>query len=679
MLEPSDASSSERENPAHTIPPPIAFRKSLLRAVSPCHSHGKTAWKAKLLICLCGTFLAVSVVSCAKPLFPPSAVKDLDPALQMGISNPEADVYFKDHLAQAGGRIIAIEQTSDGTLITAEELPLTEAATGVVETAKSTGWFVFLYKGLIDPLGLQQGNKFILVGLVKGTQKVTINGVQRLAPYVLARCVHVWETGRYAISDFPNLPGGYYPLEHQTYCIDSPFETSSSSWTGAVSHGIAIGDVTSDSAVVWFRTDGPAQVEVRFATVKNWEQFELGGAQQQSLMKTEQFSTNKEQDFTVKVPLTGLVPATRYRYDVRTIQLAQPPGSTTITTQGEFMTAPSSDESAPTTFLWSADLGGQHRCRDEQTGYPIFDILRAQKPDFTILLGDLIYGDDQCPSPPNASGSEFTASTLSQYRAKHRYQRGSLALQRFLASVPIWATWDDHDVRNNFSGPYDPQMPLGRQALLEYWPILTPPGDPTRLYRQLRYGADLEVFILDTRQYRSRNADLDGPNKTMLGQTQLAWLLDGLAHSTARWKLIATSVPLSTPKGGGLAMPGNDSWARGKDGTGFQTELRVIVDTILSRQIRNVVWLAGDVHYVQANAYDANGDGVIDFHEFICGPLSGASMAPLLPDPAFKPTTLFSEGGFMNFGKVTVRGTTLDVTIIDDSGKARFSYQLMAH
>ena len=458
----------------------------------------------------------------------------------------------------------------------------------------------------------------------------------------------------------------------------SPFDTDASSLTGAVSHGVATGDVTSDAAVVWLRTDGPAQVEVRFATVANWERFELGGTQQSSFVKTEQFMTKKEQDFTLKVPLKGLIPATRYRYDVRTIQPAQRSVSTIGTTQGEFMTAPLSDESVPATFLWSADLGGQHRCRDEQSGYPIFDTMRVQKPDFTILLGDLIYADDTCPSPPNASGSAFTASTLNQYRAKHRYQHGSLALQRFLASVPIWATWDDHDVRNNFSGRYEPQMPIGRQALLEYWPIRTPPDDPTRLYRQLRYGADLEIFILDTRQYRSRNADLDGPNKTMLGPTQLAWLLDGLARSTAKWKLIATSVPLSSPKGGSLAMPGNDSWARGEDGTGFQTELRVIVDTILLRQIRNVVWLAGDVHYVQANAYDPNGDGVIDFHEFIGGPLSGASMSPLLPDPAFKPTTLFSEGGFMNFGKVTVRGATLDMTIIDDSGKVRFSHQLTA-
>jgi alkaline phosphatase D len=104
----------------------------------------------------------------------------------------------------------------------------------------------------------------------------------------------------------------------------------------------------------------------------------------------------------------------------------------------------------------------------------------------------------------------------------------------------------------------------------------------------------------------------------------------------------------------------------------------VIVNAILSQRIRNVVWLAADVHYAQVNAYDPNGDGTIEFYELISGPLSAASPAPLLPDPAFKPTTLFSEGGFMNFGKVTVRGTLLDVTIIDDSGRVRFSHQLMA-
>ena len=199
----------------------IAIRRSLLLGMTPYHSHGKTWWKAKLLISSCGVFLTLSVVACTEPLFPPAAVKDLDPALQMGIFNPEADIYFKGHLAQAGGRIITLEQTSDGILITAEELPLTRASTRVVETAKPVGWFVFLYGGQIDPAGLQQGNEFIMVGLVEGTQRVTIKGVQRLAPYLVARCLHVWKTGRYASSDFPNLPDGYYPLEQQTYCLSS--------------------------------------------------------------------------------------------------------------------------------------------------------------------------------------------------------------------------------------------------------------------------------------------------------------------------------------------------------------------------------------------------------------------------------------------------------------------------
>ena len=462
-------------------------------------------------------------------------------------------------------------------------------------------------------------------------------------------------------------------------CSLSPQGIQQDSLTGVISHGVASGDVTSNSALIWVRTDGPAQGQVRVVTTADWERFESGKAQQQSSVNTEEFASRKEHDFTVKVPIEGLIPATRYRYDIRIMDPAQLAVAAAVTSQGEFITAPSPEQSAPVTFLWSADIGGQNRCRDEQAGYPIFDLMRLQKPDFMILLGDLIYGDDTCQSPPNAPGSKFTASTLDQYRAKHRYQHGSPALQRFLESVPLWAIWDDHEVRNNFSGPYDSQMPLARQAFLEYWPIRTPADDPTRLYRQVRYGADLEIFILDTRQYRSRNSELDGPNKTMLGKAQLAWLLDSLVRSVARWKIIATSVPLSNPKGGTIATPGNDSWAKGKDGTGFQTELRVIVDTILSRQIQNVVWLAGDVHYVQANAYDPNGDGVIDFHEFICGPLSAASPTPLPPDPAFKPTTLFSEGGFMNFGKVSLRGTILDVTIIDESGAIRFSHQLMAH
>jgi alkaline phosphatase D len=305
--------------------------------------------------------------------------------------------------------------------------------------------------------------------------------------------------------------------------------------------------------------------------------------------------------------------------------------------------------------------------------------MRSLRADAMLFLGDTVYGDEVCTAPPNVAGSAFAAQTADQYRAKHRYQRGAASLRRFLAETPVMVTWDDHEVRNNFSGPYDSQMPAGRQALLEYWPIGTPVEEPTRLYRTFRYGADIELFILDTRQYRSRNSHPDGPDKTMLGAGQRDRLLRWLSQSTATWKVIVTSVPLSNNvKGGTPRAPGHDSWARAADGTGFEHELKIIVETILTGGIRNVIWLAGDVHYVQANAYDPSGDGEPDFHEFIAGPLSANPVRPVTPAPTFRPTTLFSDSGYFNFGLVTADKQQFQVQIFDAEGKVRQVYTVAA-
>ncbi len=435
--------------------------------------------------------------------------------------------------------------------------------------------------------------------------------------------------------------------------------------TVPLAHGVASGDVTSRSARIWLRTAGPAQVELEWTP----------DGQDREHSRALVFSTSQDRDYAATVAVENLRPATRYRYTVNARRTNQRSSREIIEESGSgvFMTPPADDKSEPFTFLWSGDLGGQKRCRDEWVGYPIFYRMLQVKPVFAILLGDTIYGDDTCPSPPNAPGSELAAATLDQFRAKHRYQRGSHAVQRFLASVPVYAMWDDHEVQNNFSGPHDPLMPTGRQAFLEYWPIGTTPEEPTRLHRKFRRGADAEFFILDTRQYRDRNADRDSPTKTMLGSAQREWLLEGLARSTATWKFIVTSVPLSNPKGGTTQMPGNDSWARAEDGTGFRTELRTIVNAILKGRVRNVVWLAGDVHYTQVNTYDPNGDGTPDFHEFIAGPLSAVPGKPIPPDSAFKPTTLHSEGGFYNFGLVTVNKGELRLEIVDDTGLPRFT------
>jgi alkaline phosphatase D len=461
---------------------------------------------------------------------------------------------------------------------------------------------------------------------------------------------------------------------------NSPFQESVVLAKDLLPQGIAVGDVTSRSAALWVRTDGPAVVQVEWATPSTWETVSKMATAVAPVARTGRLTTDAESDFTRTIRLEGLSPATRYRYRilVGTREAENDHGRPKLAANGELTTLPDAGTSAPLTFVWGADLGGQHRCRVGSEGYPIFEVMRRQRPDFFVFLGDTIYSDDPCPSPPNEPGADFTSTTLREYRARHRYQRGAEALRRFLETVPVYAIWDDHEVQDNFAGPFEARMPDGRRALLEYWPIATPSDDPYRLYRSVRYGANLELFILDTRSYRSRNADRDGPAKTMLGPAQLKWLLDGLRSSTATWKVIATSVPLSIPKGGGLTVPGYDGWAGGPDGTGFERERQIIVDTILGHKVRNVVFLAGDVHYVQANAYDPDGDGMPDFHEFIAGPLSAATGRMVYPSPALKPRTLVHEGGFYNFGLLRVTASSFEVRVLDDAGKVRFSYVLSA-
>lgn len=421
-------------------------------------------------------------------------------------------------------------------------------------------------------------------------------------------------------------------------------------------------------------------VQVEWAPPSMWEKVSKLATAVAPVARSPRMTTSADTDYAATIALQGLVPSTRYRYHILVgkAQTGENHHEVTLAARGEFTTLPDGRTSVPLTFAWSGDLGGQHRCRVGPEGYPIFEVIRRQRPDFFLFLGDTIYSDDVCPSPPNEPGADFTAITLSEYRARHRYQRGAEALRRFLETVPVYVIWDDHDVKNNFAGPVEAQMPDGRQALQEYWPIATASDNPHRMYRAVRYGADLELFILDTRSYRSRNADRDGPAKTMLGSAQVQWLLEGLKNSTATWKVIATSVPLSIPKGGGLEVPGNDGWAGGPDGTGFERERQVIVDAILDRKIRNVVFLAGDAHYVQANVYDPNGDGIPDFHEFVAGPLSAAPGRMTYPSPALKPTNLLHEGGYHNFGLVKVTASSFEASILDDKGEVRFVHRLSA-
>ena len=164
-----------------------------------------------------GSFL---VMACSTSLFPSSVTRDVTP-MEFGVLQAQPDV-FRGRVVQLGGRIVGAEETQAGVVFRVQELRVDDHPVyGPSETLHPTEEFAILYPGKVDPAGMRYGNKLIVIALVKGSQTVSVDGVPRVEPYVVARCMHVWKTGgygMYGIEDFPHTTDGYWPLEHQTYC-----------------------------------------------------------------------------------------------------------------------------------------------------------------------------------------------------------------------------------------------------------------------------------------------------------------------------------------------------------------------------------------------------------------------------------------------------------------------------
>ncbi|MEX2247183.1 MAG: alkaline phosphatase D family protein [Dehalococcoidia bacterium] len=372
--------------------------------------------------------------------------------------------------------------------------------------------------------------------------------------------------------------------------------------TATFSDGIASGDVTATTAVVWTRAEGADLLTVEVATDASFGAASL----------SQRAETSADRDFTVEATVEGLTPDTRYYYRFR--------AGDTLSPQGAFTTAPADAASRVVRFVFSGDSDG----RRNPDGTPVFnefevlDTAAAEQPDFFLYFGDTIYGD-----------RDPEATTLPEYRAKYRQNRTYRALRDILAAAPIVTVWDDHEVVNDFAGTtVDPaRLAAGRRAFGEYWPIGE--GSGNTLYRSFPYGRDLELIVLDERTYRDASvigacvideaADpipaagdpaapenvrglrqfvglppdappgcleaLSDPARTMLGAEQEQWLKDTLRASGATWKVVVNAVPVQML----LALP-YDRWE------GYAAERRELLEFLRDEDIRNVLFVTTDFH-----------------------------------------------------------------------------------
>jgi alkaline phosphatase D len=434
-----------------------------------------------------------------------------------------------------------------------------------------------------------------------------------------------------------------------------------------VTHGVIVGDVTARSAVLWARADRVATLRVRLS----------GGPYRLKAVRV-----RAGDDYTGHVLITRLKPDRTYRYRVW-FSNGQRNGRVV---RGSFRTAPSDDNADPVTLAFGGDVAGQNVCRDAAEGFPIMSTIRSARPDVFVGLGDMIYADNAC-------------------EATWRYARADRAQQHLLASTNYVGVWDDHEVVNDFgplhdtrdTPPYTPGvhlLPIGLDAFIDYAPIAVAPNTPKRLYRSLRWGKHLELFVLDTRQYRDANGASDSPNrpKTMLGREQLTWLEHSLATSNATWKVIVSSVPMSIPTGSPPAN-GRDGWANFDQATGFENELLDILRFLERRRIDNTVWITTDVHFAEIFRYTpfaARPDFKV--HELVTGPLNAGIFPTRDFDSTLNPERLAFFGPatpeavtswaeakrWFNFGTLAIdRRGSLTMRIVNTAGERAFQLEVM--
>ena len=239
-------------------------------------------------------------------------------------------------------------------------------------------------------------------------------------------------------------------------------------------------------------------------------------------------------------------------------------------------------------------------------GLEVFNNIVKMSPTFIALLGDQMYGDydgnlnkleeylanDSLRLKKIEEGEVMLKekTVLQAFRGKY-HRTFNKSFQKMSSGIPVMAIWDDHDMgQDNNDGTY-PYKEIAKKVFKETYPSYPYEVENEGIYYQFSI-ADVDAFVLDTRWYRSPMQNDDGEDKIMLGEEQLLWLLNGLKQSTARLKIIFSSIPFNDYGGDtSSGRPGYDGWM------GFKFARNKVLSFIKENQIQGVVVFSADQHY----------------------------------------------------------------------------------
>lgn len=428
--------------------------------------------------------------------------------------------------------------------------------------------------------------------------------------------------------------------------------------------GLASGDPRSDRVLLWTRIDpkgagrsSSESIDVSFVLAEDEALTKILGRGT--------VSASPDADHTVRVVPTGLAPGKVYYYRFE--------GEGTTTRVGRTKTAPAPDADVPVKFAFCS-------CQDYVGRYwHAWQALLDEKLDldFVMWLGDYVYESvnderfqttatdraiklpDGLDTSPEGDGSRLAAVSLADYRTLYKVYRSDPLLREVHRLYPFILTWDDHefadDCWQDHSTSYNELDPAtggftdekstdrrraASQAFFEYQPAdivydkkATFPND-IKIYRSIRYGKNVDIFMTDQRLYRDDHLIPEGPvdlavgkvpanslvgsryfvrksafdsreqkaKPTLLGSAQKAWLLDAVTASSATWKVWGNEVQMwqMTLRLSDLpAIPSLFSYTayiNCDQWDGYRSERAEILEAFSKAGVENLVVCTGDIH-----------------------------------------------------------------------------------
>jgi alkaline phosphatase D len=310
---------------------------------------------------------------------------------------------------------------------------------------------------------------------------------------------------------------------------------------------------------------------------------------------TEWASVETEHDFTKQHLLEDLMPGQAYEL---VVESKGDDGTMGEEVRGSFSTAPAPTETGRD-VEFAVTTGQAFWDRNSDDGFVIYDTLLKEHPhlSFFVHTGDIVYYDRLAKTPE-----------LANFHWQRTYSLPTNV--RFHNRVASYFMKDDHDAWVNDCWPTMSAPEMGSFTFergLEIF-VKQVPMHGRKTYRTQRWGKDLQIWLVEGRDFRSANTDPDGPDKTIWGKEQLEWFEKTFAASDATFRVLISPTP--------IVGPDRDKGKNDNHSNEVFSHEGNRIRAFLESQ-RNSFVVCGDRHWQYHSIHPTTG-----IHEFCCGPAS---------------------------------------------------------